>query len=889
MQDPARYVNPFVGTKAGGTDFGHGGGAANTFPGACTPFGMVQFSPDTATHQHGGYLYDDDRLKGFSLTHLSGPGCDDLGNLPLLPVVGDRVPGTVGFSHDREEAAAGYYRAELDNGATIELSATARTGIARIHYPAGQPAKLVVDAAKAVNRAEGNISVADGVLAGFSSAGGFCGAKNRYTQYFWLRVDGPFETDRASGDRIVLSFAPGSTVTVRIGLSYVDVEGAAENLAAEQRDRSFDEVRDAARAAWNAILGRVEVEGGSENDRRIFYTALYHSLLYPALFSDVTGNYRGFDDAVHQVEPGHAQYATFSGWDIYRSQVQLIALLAPDIAADIAQSAANQAAQAGYFDRWTVLNDGTGVMVGDPLPIVISAIHAFGGTGFDAAGALELMTAGAREDRERPGHLEMAAAGYLPEGTGKVWGTVSTALEYYAADFAVAQIAGRIGAAGVHEEFQWRAQGWRHLLHPGSGYLRPRRADTSWPEFTPVQTDGFVEGNAAQYAFTVLHNVGGLFEAAGGTAAVLPRLEDFFTELNAGPDKPYAYLGNEPTLHTPWLFCYAGAPYRTQDLVRRVITELYRDTPDGLVGNDDLGALSSWLVWAMLGMYPVAPGRAELVLASPVFERAVIRRGNGVTLEVSAPGAGPDRRYVQGLKLNGTVWSRPWLPESVVAGGGRVEYELAPRPDPSWGADPQDVPPSFDYAGTPASLAQHLHANGVSDDAHPDLADLDLIGCSYSAQALAAAGIHPGGEVRVDGLVYQWPRGEAADHLVAFGQVLDLSATPPGATRLGFLGAATHGPAGGTVVLRYADGFTQRAVLGLSDWTLSGGHGQVAYGNQVAATMPYRNVRGGRDRERTHVFATAAIPLEPARQLVSVTLPWGAPSGRLHIFAVATG
>jgi predicted alpha-1,2-mannosidase len=891
MEDPARYVNPFVGTKEGGRDFGHGGGAANTFPGATTPFGMVQFSPDTATHQHGGYLYDDDRLKGFSLTHLSGPGCDDMGNLPLLPVVGGRVPATVGFSHEREEAGAGYYRVQLDCGATVELSATTRTGIARITYPAGQKAALVVDAGRAVNKANGEITTAGGVLAGWTDSGGFCGSRNRYRLFFWLTVDTPFEADRDAGQRLVLSF-PGTaarTVTVRIGLSYVDVEGAAENLAAEQPGNSFEEVREAARAAWNAILGRVAVEGGTETERRIFYTALYHSLLYPAVFSDVTGSYRGFDGEVHQVRRGHTQYATYSGWDIYRCQVQLVALLVPDIAADIAESAANQAAQAGYWDRWTVANDGTGVMVGDPLHIVVSAIHAFGGTGFDAARALTLMREGSTDQRERPGYLAMASAGYLPEGTDGVWGTVSTALEYYAADFAVAQLAARIGDAATHEEFQWRAQGWRHLLHPGTGYLQPRGADLSWPPFRPVQTDGFVEGNAAQYAFSVPYNLRGLFDAVGGNAAVLPRLEDFFAELNAGPDKPYAYLGNEPNLHTPWLFAYAGAPYRTQDLVRRVVTELYRDAPDGLVGNDDLGALSSWLVWAMLGMYPMAPGRAELVLASPVFERVVIRRANGITLEVGAPGAGPERRYVQGLKLNGAVWSRPWLPESVVAGGGTLEYELATRPDPSWGADAEDAPPSFDYAGTPRRLAAHLRQRGISDDAHPDEADLDLVAFSYSAQALAAAGITPGGELSVAGLTYRWPAGEAADHLVAFGQVLDLSGTPLGATRLGFLGAATHGSAGGTVSLRYADGYVQRAVLGFSDWTLSAGTGQLGYGNTIAATMPYRNRPGGRDRTPTYLFATAAIPLEPARQLVSVTLPWGAPTGRLHVFAVATG
>jgi len=899
IDDPARYVNPFIGTKEGGIDFGHGGGAANTFPGATTPFGMVQFSPDTAVHQHGGYRYDDDRLKGFSLTHLSGPGCDDLGNLPFLPVLDGRAADTVAFSHADEAAGPGYYRVVLDNGVTVELSATTRSGIARIGYPAGRRAGLVLDAGRAVNSASGRITASGRALSGHTESGGFCGTGNRYRLHFHVTADTAFSTDAASGSKLTLTFDPAAgdpaaedpaadrTVIVRFGLSYVDAAGARRNLEAEQAGRGFDEIRAAARQRWNELLSRIAVAGGTDEERTVFYTALYHALIHPNVFNDVNGDYRGFDGAVHHVEDGHLQYANFSGWDVYRCQVQLLALLTPDIASDIAQSAANQAVHAGYWDRWTVANDGTGVMVGDPLQIIVSAIHAFGGTAFDAARALRLMVAGTTDDRERPGHAWYDAAGYLPEPTGGVWGSASTALEYYAADFAVAQFAARLGDAATHERFQWRAQGWRHLAHPGSGYLQPRRPDTAWPPFSPLQKEGYVEGNAAQYTFSVPWNARGLFDAMGGDAAVLPRLEEFFTELNAGPDRPYAYLGNEPTLHVPWMFGYAGAPHRTQDTVRRALTTLYRPTPDGLVGNDDLGAMSSWAVWAMLGMYPVAPGRAELVLASPLFEHATIRRGNGVTIDVAAPGASASRRYVRALWVNGAPWSRAWLPESFVAGGGRVEYDLSETADPSWGSAPEDAPPSFEYVGTPATLTAHAGNRGISDDAHPEAADLDLVGFAYSAQALAAAGLTPGGQVTVDRLTYHWPVAGGPDNVVVFGQVLDLSWVPAGAGRLGFLGAATHGPAGGTVLLRYADGFVQRAVLGFSDWTLSAGRAPIGYGNLVAARMPYRNRPGGRDAVTTYLFATAAISLETDRRLVSATLPWGVPHGRLHLFAVA--
>ena len=878
IEDPAGYVDPFIGTRPGGIDFGHGGGAANTFPGATTPFGMVQWSPDTETYQHGGYFYDDHRIKGFSLTHLSGPGCGDLGNVPVFPVLAGQPEPYWPFRHEAEQAEPGYYRVNFDNEVAVELTATARSGACRLAYPAGACGGLLVDAGRAVNAATGSVTVVGQALSGWTESGGFCGAGNRYRLYFHLTTDVPF-TATGNGARVLLDFAGARAVTVRVGLSYVDAEAAHRNLAAEQRDTGFEQLRTAARRSWNALLERVAVAGGSRSERTVFYTALYHALLHPNVFSDIDGRYVGFDGAVHVAPAGHVQYANFSGWDVYRSQVQLVALLAPDLAADLAASAVNQAAQAGYFDRWTVANGGTSVMVGDPLPIIIASIHAFGGTGFDATRALALMRRGLTDERERPGHASYDALGYLPAGAPGVWGSVSTALEYAAADFAIGQLATRLGELDVHRYFQWRAQFWRHLVHPDSGYTQPRTADTGWPPFSPSQQAEYVEGNAAQYAFSVPWNVRAHFDAMGGNDAVLPRLADFCTELNAGPDRPYAYLGNEPTLHVPWLFGYAGAPHRTQEVVRRAVSTIFTDRPDGLVGNDDLGQMSSWAVWAMLGMYPLLPGRAELILASPLFEHATIRRGNGVVIDILAPDASTERRYVRALRVNGQPWSRPWLPESFVAGGGRCEYELSERPDPSWGSAAEDAPPSFDFVGTPAALA--AYANNDSQR------DFDLVGCGYHPEALREAGIVPGEQCTVAGLSYHWPAG-APDNVVAFGQVLDLAWIPAGASRLGFLGAASHGPARGSVRIQYAEGKSQQAVLALSDWTLCAGQAEPEPGNVVVARMPYRTHPAGPDRVTCYVFGTT-IPLDPVRRPVSLTLPWGTPTGRLHIFALAAG
>ncbi|GAB1513430.1 lectin [Actinophytocola sp. KF-1] len=752
IDDPAQYVNPFTGTQPGGPDFGHGGGAGNTFPGADAPFGMLQWSPDTVTHQHGGYHYDDNRIYGFSLTHLSGPGCSDFGNVPFMPTVGTTPVSYSTFSHANESASPGYYSVAFGNGVRTELTTTQRAGVARFTYPAGQRASLSVDAAKAFNAASGSITVGADSLTGYTDSGGFCGAGNRYRLYFHVTFDRPFATagvvttdgtvdtsrrtvsgksagrvppspktaaqqsgvdTRTSTDQgggvsaaaaaafVSFDTSTSTTVTARVGISFVSLDGALANRNAEVGTRTFDQVRTGTRAAWNDMLGRVAVAGGTDNARRVLYTNLYHSLLHPNVFSDVDGRYTGFDRQVHTVAAGHAQYANFSGWDVYRSQSQLVALLAPAQAADIAQSAVNQAAQGGYFDRWTVANGGTGVMNGDPLPIIVSGTYAFGATGFDASGALSRMIAGSRDGRERPGYAQYDAYGYVPVGTGGVWGSAATTLEYASADFAVSALAGRLGDTANRDAFLRRAQNWRNLFESGNRYLQPRNTDTSFPAFSPTQQNEYVEGNAAHYTWLVPHNHRGLFDAMGGNAAVLSRLDTFFTELNAGPTKPYAYLGNEPTLNTPWAYAYAGAPYKTQDVVRRALTSIFNAGPNGYVGNDDLGQMASWAVWAAIGMYPQVPGRAELVLASPQFPAITISRGGGVTIDITAPGASDTVKYVQSLSVNGTASNRAWVPESFTNGGGTLAFTLGSTPNTGWGSAAADAPPSFDVGPNP--------------------------------------------------------------------------------------------------------------------------------------------------------------------------------------------
>lgn len=751
-EDLVRWVNPHVGTKPGGQDHGTGGGAGNTFPGAVVPFGLMQWSPDTAVNQPGGYFYDDNRITGFSLTHLSGAGCTTYQDIPFMPVVGEVTTSpatdpdryTATFSHDNETVTAGYYGVRLDSGAQVELTATQRTGTGRITYPALEPATLLVNTSGSIaGTDDAEVTIGASSISGWATSGRFCGADHRYRVYFHAEFDQPFaevgtwkdgavtpgRTSERGGSppRVDLSAAnapkngtdqprpsqrqdttvsgPGTgayvtfdtsgqrTVTVRVGLSFVSVDGARANLAAENPRPEFDRTRQAASDAWNDRLNQIRVSGGTDEQRTTFYTALYHSLVQPNVFSDVDGRYPGFDGRVHAVERGHAAYTNFSGWDVYRSEVQLLALLAPQETSDIARSMIAYAEQGGSWDRWTVANTYTGVMNGDPYHIIVSSAYAFGARDFDAGRALLLMLRGATQPtqgyQERPGLADYQKLGYVA-------GAAADTLEYTSADFAIAQLARRLGDSATWQEFMRRAQFWQNLYNPATGYLQPRNRDGSFAEpFDPANPSGYVEGNGAQYTWMVPYNTAGLVSAFGGAAAVTERLDTFFTELNAGPHEPYAFLGNEPTLQTPWIYNYTGRPDRTQDITRRSLTELFGPDADGLVGNDDLGQMSSWYVWAAMGMYPYLPGRAELVLNSPLFEKITVQRPGAAPIVISAPGASAATRYVTGLKVNGQPSTRTWLPESFATRGGTVEFTLAERAGATWGTAPSDAPPSF--------------------------------------------------------------------------------------------------------------------------------------------------------------------------------------------------
>ncbi len=734
VANPVDHVDTLIGTGTGGEAVGE----INDFPGASLPFGMVQYSPDTVGN-YAGYNYDNSRSTGFSMTHAS-VGCAAFGDISMLPTTNPigAQPWNAWerIAHDdTEQGAPGYYTVRFPGtGVTAELTATTRTGVGRFRYPHnGRPAVLHVrSGASLAGNSRATIQIGDdnATITGWATSGGFCSKNNAYTVYFAMKFSQPF-TSYGSWDGYsvypgarraaspysggYVSFPAGSVVEVQTAISYVGVDGAQANLAAE-RGKSFDDVRAAAVSQWNATLSCIAVAGRNVGNLDTFYTSLYHSLLNPNTFNDVDGRYVGFDGLIHTVARGRTQYTNFSDWDTYRGWAALQGLLFPQQASDMAQSLVNDAEQSGSFPRWALANSATGEMTGDSVVPLIVNLYAFGAKDFDVKTALHYMVNAATKGGvglggyvERPGIATYLELGYAPQTFGA---GASITLEWSVDDFAIARFADALGDAATAAEFQNRAQYWQNLFNPTTRYISPRDARGFFPP-GPGYVDspfgfgqeGYDEGNAEQYVWWVPHNVAGLVTALGGRSAVAERLDRFTEKLNVGPKEPYLWAGNEPGFGVPWLYNYIGQPWKAQHTVDRV-RGLFAPTPDGEPGNDDLGAMSSWYVWAALGLYPTTPGTPILTVGAPLFDRVVIALPGGKFIRLSAPGAsGPNHlKYISGLDIDGQATDRTFLPESIIRTGGQLNFSLAAYPNKVWGTAESSAPPSFG-AGSSAVTA----------------------------------------------------------------------------------------------------------------------------------------------------------------------------------------
>lgn len=728
-RDPVDYVNPFIGT----------GGHGHTFPGATTPNGMVQLSPDTRTLEWdacAGYHYSDSSILGFSHTHLSGTGIGDLGDVLFMPCTGDPqiVPGPVDdpdagyrsrFSHDDEQAEPGYYRVRLiDGGIDVELTAAPRAGFHRYTFPDGAQASVVIDLAHTIHGHQNPLTefrvINDTEIEGYKRTRGW--AQNHHV-YFHAKFNRPFTCTLyengavrsgnwavATGNtQAVLRFAgtESSQVLAKVGISAVDYDGARKNLAAEIADWDFDRVRAEAKAAWRQQLDKIHVKGGTENDKTIFYTALYHCFISPYLFTDVDGRYRGIDQQIHSAESGPV-YTVFSLWDTFRTFHPLMTIVDPERNNAFIRTLLTNYDQGGILPKWELAANYTGTMIGyHAVPVIVDA-YMKGNRDFDVDKAYQAITESAhyrqgkflypsddvREMLDPKAKYYNDTLGFIPCDLENE--SVSKALEFAYNDWCIAQMARELGHAADVTEYMERAGRYRKYYDAESGFMRGKNQDGSWktpfnPKFSQHRRDEYTEGNAWQWTWFVPHDVRGLEALMGGPEPFLAKLDQLFTMDStiegeerssdiSGLIGQYAH-GNEPSHHITHIYNYVGQPWQTQRLVHEILTTLYFNDPNGLSGNEDCGQMSAWYILNAMGFYSFCPGDPTYSVGRPLFDEVAITVGNGKVFTVRAINNNPEHMYIQAASLNGTPLATPFFGHEQLMQGGVLELKMGPAPN----------------------------------------------------------------------------------------------------------------------------------------------------------------------------------------------------------------
>ncbi|UXX92213.1 GH92 family glycosyl hydrolase [Streptomyces sp. AD2-2] len=732
-------VNPFIGTENDG----------NTYPGAAVPFGMVQFSPDTG--HNTGYDYSQNHIRGFSLVHLSGVGCGLGGDLPVLPTTGDVTQTDYAryaaeFSHADEHASPGYYQVGLKTGIEAELTATARTGVQRYTFPATDKANVLLNAAQSLHSGvTSKVEVLDNRTVRTAITGrGFCQDTKPYTVYTVTHFDRPFTTYGTwNGSTVTAGSKSGSggayvrfdttkdrTVEATTALSYVDAHGAAVNLRAEGGS-SFDAVRHRAQRAWEDRLDDVRAQGGSDSLRRTFYSSLYRSFLAPNIGSDADGRYTGWDQQVHRARD-FTYYQNWSLWDTYRTQSQLLALLAPREARDMAISVIKIDEESGWLPKWGYGTVETNIMTGDPVtPFLTNAYQQGLLKGYEerAYRALKQNADGVPPTDSaavgREANKEYLADGFAPyvkdrphakPGDSDYDHGASATLEYALSDAMLAQMARDLGHGADAARYAARAQNYRTIFDPSTGFFRARDASGAFVgPADPAQSEGFHEGTSWQYQWLVPQDLPGMVDLIGGRQAANARLDSFFAydQLLADPAKtarevwvngPYDYYNadkynpqNEPDLIAPYTYLSTGRPWKTTDVVHAALT-LFTDGPTGMTGNDDLGTMSAWNVLSSIGIFPVQPGYDTWGLSTPVFDRVDLTLDRRYyphgALTIKAPGTSATDRYIQGARTDGTPYDRTYLTTGALRSIRSLAFTVGPHPS-EWGTSPQAAPPAL--------------------------------------------------------------------------------------------------------------------------------------------------------------------------------------------------
>ncbi len=700
--DYTQYVNPFIGAA----DNGH------TFPGACSPFGMIQTSPVTGAvgwRYCSEYVYTDSIIWGFSQTHLNGTGCMDLGDLLVMPVTGQRQRAwddyRSPFSKTTEAAAPGYYTVTLDRpGVKAELTATTHAALHRYTYQQADSASVLIDLQHGPswndNQYHSQVRLCETQWEDASTLTGH--VKNsvwvNQDYFFVLQFDHPVAStlqlpmgDTEKGQRIVATFdgvQPGDQVLMKVALSTTSIEGARKNLTAELPGWDFEAVRQAAHDEWNSYLSRIELEGTKE-EKTNFYTSFYHALIQPNEISDVDGMYRNAADSIVPATGGKF-YSTFSAWDTYRAAHPFYTLMVPERVDGLVNSLVDQADVQGFLPIWGLWGKENYCMVANHSVSIVAEAYAKGFRGFDAERAFQAIKRTQTQSHKLKSDWETYMKyGYLPTDLIATE-SVSSTLESVYDDYAAADMARRLGKTEDAAYFEQRANFYKNLFDPTTKFMRPRKSDGTWKSpFNPSQVGhsesvggDYTEGNAWQYTWHVQHDVPGLIALMGGEEAFCTKLDSLFTlKLETtqadvtGLIGQYAH-GNEPSHHVTYLYALAGKPERTQELVREIFDTQYRPEPDGLCGNDDCGQMSAWYMLSAMGFYPVNPVSGQYVFGAPQLSKMVLHLADGKTFTIIAEGLSKENKYVDSITLNGEPYTQNYITHDDIVKGGTLVYKM---------------------------------------------------------------------------------------------------------------------------------------------------------------------------------------------------------------------
>ncbi len=752
-QQPVEFVNPMIGTN----------GMGHTFPGACMPFGLVQLSPDTDTIPHNvngayqknayeycaGYQYRDKTIVGFSHTHLSGTGHSDLGDILIMPTTGKLKlnPGRSTnpeegyrsrFSHSTEKASPGYYEVMLENyGIKAQLTATQRVGIHKYTFPNKVDKHLILDLIHGIYNYDDKVLWAsirvenDTLLTGYRITNGW--ARTNYTYFaisfsqpikdygykeknvvryngFWRRFHLNENFPEMAGRKIVAYFnfdmASESELTVKVALSGVSTEGALKNLEVETSGKDFDTLKKEAANQWNRELSRFEIEG-NPNQKAMFYTSLYHTMINPSVYTDVDGLYRGLDNNIHRAD-SFTNYTIFSLWDTYRAEHPLLNLIAPSKNADMVESMIKHQQQSvhGMLPVWSLMGNENWCMSGyHAVSVLADAITK--NTFSNAKAALEAMVKTSNVSYY-DGIADYLRLGYVPFDKSAT--SASTTLEYAYDDWTIYQTALKAGNHEIAETYRKRALNYRNIFDPQIGYARPKYSNGSFKkDFDILQTygEGFIEGNSLNFSFHVPHDVFGMIKLMGGENLFVNKLDNLFTMHL--PEKYYenneditkdclvgGYVhGNEPSHHVPYLYAWTSQPWKTQYWIRDILNKMYKNEINGLGGNDDCGQMSAWYIFSVMGFYPVCPGTDQYVLGAPYLPYLKLNLPNGKIIEIKAHGVSDKKCYVKTLKWNGRTYDKMYITHNNLLQGGVWEFEMSASPNRHRGLLKEDKPYSL--------------------------------------------------------------------------------------------------------------------------------------------------------------------------------------------------